>query len=262
MPRTMSASVKVALIGAAATVTVGILTVAWPNKKPAPKMLVVGGIIVDTSRAPIGGASITTTGEPWVITSGTSGIFTFPVPASNSSRSIQIRVDKKGYGPWIGQLQLPSSDNVIQLDADTPAQTPIADGSWSGTVPEIDTTIGGGNTCIYAVRFKNIVTSFTVEVGTIKVATLTYTYDDAATNCSIPSGIRDTQNQFALGSFVLGSRTLHVDLIQKSGGPAATATLDAVADGTSVMKGRLTITRTDSSGTLNWNVVQTIPLSK
>jgi hypothetical protein len=155
---------------------------------------------------------------------------------------------------------------VILLNTETenaPTQkAQISDGSWSGNMPEIDTTIGGGSICIYAVSFKNLATSFTIQGGTIKDATLAYTYNDAAKNCPSPSGIPDTPNQFALGSYDLSHNTVHIEFIQKSAGPAATAKLDAVFDGTSSMKGSLTITRTDSIGNLNWNVVQSIPLSR
>jgi hypothetical protein len=227
----------------------------------------VGGMILDyTSNAPLDGASITATGVPGVVTSGTSGNFILPVPASTPGQTIQIRVDMKGYDSWTDQLPLPSSENEIQLHPETEnAQTPktqIPDGGWSGNMSEIDTTIGGGGTCIYAVSFKNLATSFTIKDGEVENAILAYIYNDAAPNCSSPSGIPDTKNQFAMAAFTVSHSTLHIEFIQKSGRPAATAKLDAVLDESSSMKGRLTITRIDLAGNLNWNVVQSIPLSR
>jgi hypothetical protein len=271
MARTMSPTVKAALITAAATVIVAVVTMLWPRPTPPPPMLTIAGRIVDASQTPVGGASITATGEPIVTTSGTSGNFTFSViassvPASASGRTIQIRVDMRGYDSWTGPLQLPSSQNVIQLTQEIPnppVPTPqIPEGIWSGNVPEIDTTTGGGTVCTYSVSFKNLATSFTISGGQLKGATLAYTYNDNTKICSGPSGIPDTPNQFALGSYDLGPSTLHLEFIQKSGVPAATAKLDAVLDGTSSMKGSLTITRTDSIGSTNWNIIQSVPLSR
>jgi len=262
--KAMSTNVKVALIGAAATVIVGILSLAvkpGPKPHPVPTMLTVGGRIVDdNSQAPIAGASITATGEPVVITSGTSGNFILSLPTSTLGQTVQIRVDMKGYKSWTGQLGLPSSENVIQLTPETENVTHIPDGDWSGKIPEVDTTIGGGSTCIYDVSFKNIVISFKIRGGEITDGTLSYRYQDIAPNCSSPSGIPDTGNQFALGSSNLSRNTLHIEFIQQSGLPPATTKLDAVYDGVSSMKGRVTMTRTNLIGNLNWNVIQSIPL--
>jgi hypothetical protein len=267
MARTMSPTVKAALIGGAATVVVGIATL-WPRPAPAPKILTIGGMIVDASQVPVSGAFITATGLPGVTRSETSGNFIFPVPPSTQGQTIEINVAMRGYQSWHDQLALPSSQNVIQLTPEPePPNPPIPgpqsrEGRWWGNVAEVDTTTGGGSVCTYAVSFKNLATSFTINGGQLEDANLAYTYSDSTKICSSPSGIPDTPNQFALGSYDLGPKTLHIEFIQKSGGPAATAKLDAVFDGNSPMTGSLTITRTDSIGNTNWNIVQSVPLSR
>jgi hypothetical protein len=268
----MSNVVKAALIaaiGGIIGVAIPIIATLLSPKPPINSTQTIAGRIVDkATNLGVRGATITMTGEPGSYTSEDTGSFFITLPLSKNMSHVQLHIEKEKYAALDETLNMPSTDNIVELRAvkaselktgDTPQQSSNFAGRWGGEVSAIGKAFGGGNWCEYELTIGNGSLSIKIKPdATLQAAQLTYMYSDKGMTCT--GGISSNEHKFKVGASNITGNRMHIDFVgDASNVPKTQAEFDGVLDtvgGDVQVRGLLRINRMDQIDPFNWKVEQ------